>query len=436
MLSKIATRGGFGLAAVTLAVCFQPHAASASKLTTLFSFCAEQDCADGNGPFAPLTIDAAGDLFGTTFGGGSTQSGVIFKLERRDGGGYVYRVLDNLCADTVNCSDGGGVTEKLVVDVNGDVYAAASKGGAFGHGVVFKLSPTRHGLYKNTALYSFCDDGNCATSGDMPVGGLAYQGIQTGALYDGRSPLFGVTSEGGTENGGVAYQLTFGGKKKSPAFSVLYNFCSLFACADGLFPDIGLTPDADGNLFGATHDGGRNEDGIAFELSPAQGAYTQTVLHDFCTGDCSDGSDVPEAMMPGPGGSLIDYTGGGGAHGDGTVFKLSPKNGGKWKYSILYAFCAQPSCADGKLPRGTVAVGASGTIFGATNSGGAGDGEGTVFKLSGRKYSVLYSFCTQTNCADGDFPDGGVILDGGGNLFGTTLLGGANGEGTIFELTP
>ncbi|GEM_PF-5602682 len=185
MLLRTAWRAGLSLAAIPLAVCLQPCAASASMLTTLHVFCTEQNCTDGRAPTSPLAVDAAGDIFGATHGGGITDSGVIFVLKRKTSGRYVYRVIDNLCTDTINCSDGGSVTEKLVVDVSGNVYVAASSGGAFGHGVVFKLSPTKHGLYKQTALFGFCSNGDCSTSGSMPVGGLTYQGAQTGALYDG-----------------------------------------------------------------------------------------------------------------------------------------------------------------------------------------------------------------------------------------------------------
>src|SRR5579862_7443962 len=174
MLLRTAWRAGLSLAAIPLAVCLQPCAASASMLTTLHVFCTEQNCTDGRAPTSPLAVDAAGDIFGATHGGGITDSGVIFVLKRKTSGRYVYRVIDNLCTDTINCSDGGSVTEKLVVDVSGNVYVAASSGGAFGLAGFYNLSPKKLGVKKQPAFLVFCTKGVCPRGGSMRGGGLTY----------------------------------------------------------------------------------------------------------------------------------------------------------------------------------------------------------------------------------------------------------------------
>jgi uncharacterized repeat protein (TIGR03803 family) len=418
------------------------HAASAApKLTTLYSFCKAAGCSDGERPDAPLATDAAGNLYGTTHGGGATTSGVVFMFERKSAGHYKYRVIDNLCSDPSGfCSDGSGADGGLIVDVNGNVYIAASQGGEVGDGVVFKLSPTKHGLYKNTALFSFCAGGfSCSVSGYMPVGALTYQGASTGALYDGVSPLYGVTNGGGANGTGVAYQLTFSAKKrKPPVFAPFYNFCSASNCGDGAFPHIGMIADAGGNLFGGTLSGGAGNSGVVFELSSKQGGYAESVLHDFCTGSCEDGSQVQARPTFDASGNLYDTTTDGGANNQGTIFELSPKAKAPWKYTERYSFCAEANCVNGASPQGVLTIDGSGNIFGVASAGGTGGppATGVAYELSAHDFSALYSFCAQENCADGAYPSGGIVSDGAGNMFGTTLAGGAQDDGTIYQITP
>jgi uncharacterized repeat protein (TIGR03803 family) len=130
----------------------------------------------------------------------------------------------------------------------------------------------------------------------------------------------------------------------------------------------------------------------------------------------------------------------GGANDRGTVFVLSHKAGTqKWREQVLYSFCPSTGCTDGEEPDTPLYVDSTGNIYGTTYFGGQNT-SGVVFELSpngtGYTASVLYSFCAQTNCADGEAPYGGVIMDGAGNLFGTTGNGGGAGLGVLFELSP
>jgi uncharacterized repeat protein (TIGR03803 family) len=119
--------------------------------------------------------------------------------------------------------------------------------------------------------------------------------------------------------------------------------------------------------------------------------------------------------------------------GCGVVFERTAGGG----YSVIYKFCSQANCSDGWYPEAALAIDASGNLFGTASNGGAND-SGAAFELKPNgKEKVLYSFCSKANCKDGDLPGTPLLLDGHGDLFGTTNGGGANGDyGTVFELTP
>ena len=354
-----------------LAACLWPSVALAAGLTTLHSFCVEQDCTDGRAPMAPLAVDAAGDIFGTTHGGGIKDAGVIFVLGRKAcRARYLYRVIDNLCTEHRRLlrqrRDGeAGCARRRRECLCRGVSDCLR---AFGHGVVFKPSPRKRGQYKQTALYSFCNNGDCSTSGDMPVGRSTIKVPRRRALYDGKLASFSRSDERGRigkRRCGLSVDIRR--LEEVPGVQRAALSRSLTDCADGLFTQYRVAHrNADNSLFGATADGGGNDDGIAFELSPAQGAYTVTALHDFCTTDCSDGSGVREALMPAPGGSLVGTTGLSGTNGHGTLFRLSPKTGGKWKFSVLYALLLPAELHRRLGPVGrSLAVDASGDRFGS-----------------------------------------------------------------------
>src|SRR5262249_9014952 len=132
-------------------------------------------------------------------------------------------------------------------------------------------------------------------------------------------------------------------------------------------------------------------------------------------------------------GHLVGTTSQGGDFNKGTIFQITP-NGASSTESVLYSFCHDaPTCSDGSTPQAEVLINSAGSIFGTTQSGG--NNAGTVFRLKGHMYSVLYSFCQQTNCADGNAPVAGLIMDSTGkHLYGTTLGGGVGNQGEVFDL--
>lgn len=280
------------------------------------------------------------------------------------------------------------------------------------------------------ALHNFCTSANCA-DGSGPTAGLA---------RDAKGNLYGTTETGGAHDDGVVYRL----KRKAGGFDyrVLHDFC--FGCGDGAFPYASLIADVDGNLYGTTLGGGAHDCGIVFRLSPKG---TLKVLHDFCTraGD-GDSPDQALSYFGKSTGALYDgvsplygTTSRGGAHGFGTAFMLTP-HGGKWKETVLYTFCALANCADGAQPSGELLLDASGNLFGNAFLGGA-HGNGVAYELSPTaargsiSERVLYSFCVDQLCTDGQGPSGALVMDAQSALIGTTE--GGNGEtGVIFKLTP
>jgi uncharacterized repeat protein (TIGR03803 family) len=199
-------------------------------------------------------------------------------------------------------------------------------------------------------------------------------------------------------------------------------------CADGNFSFFGLIGDADGNLYGTTEGGGANGVGVVFKIKADGSGYT--VLHSF--GGGTDGAAPLAGLSADPFGNLYGTTSEGGANGTGTVFKLAPDGS---NYAVLYTFCSLANCADGRFPVGGVILDAAGNLYGTATQGGANN-RGVVFSLTpSGTYTVLYSFCSLANCADGYSPRGNLVALSPGNLYGTTNGGGAKSAGTVYQLT-
>jgi uncharacterized repeat protein (TIGR03803 family) len=290
-------------------------------------------------------------------------------------------------------------------------------------------------------LYSFCPNTsrNCA-DGAFP----------SGLIMDAAGNLYGTTTEGGEGGGGAdlcngigcgtVFQLTPTGTGWSE--KVLYSFCPQSNCADGAIPYAGLIMDGSGNLYGTSVRGGIGV-GTVFQLRPIDTGWTETVLYSFGS-QSADGYFPYAGLIMDGAGNLYGTTSAGGANHWGTVFQLTPTGSG-WSEQVLYSFCSQFQCADGASPYAGLIMDASGNLYGTTpdTGGGAPYGFGTVFKLTltqtGWTETVLYHFCSQSNCVDGAWPYAGLVMDASGNLYGTTARGGANSYGfggTVFQLTP
>jgi uncharacterized repeat protein (TIGR03803 family) len=366
---------------------------------------------DGSNPFARLIMDKAGNLYGTTFGGGIFQAGTIFKVDTSGKETLLY---------TFYGPYGQNPHGRLTMDEAGNLYGTTSEGGAFGYGTVFKLDTG--GTY--TVLYNF----NAGQYGATPYGGLLY--------VEAEGNFFGTTDFGGDLkcNGGgcgIVYKLApnSGG---GWTLTVLHTFTGP---PDGENPAGELTRDAQGNLYGTTATGGASNIGTVFKVRARQ----ETVLYSFKGG--ADGEQPFSGLLLDSAGNLYGTTGlggggtkcvGGHTNGCGTVYKLDT-NGTE---TVLYAFTGG---ADGAFPDDRLVSDAAGNLYGTTTKGGEKLYSGTVYKLDPTgKETVLYNFL---GGKDGLFPDG-LAIDAAGNLYGTTSGGGLNscygGQscGTVFKLTP
>lgn len=358
----------------------------------------------GGNPLAGFTMDASGNLYGTATYGGSSGLGVAFKLNQSG----VEKVLHSFTGG----SDGADPQGQLVMDKAANLYGTTNSGGASNIGTVFRV--TTKG--KETVLYSFAGNGD----GASPVAGLTLD--QSGNLY-------GTTTAGGSSGNGTVFELVAPAIAGGPwTEEVLYSFGS---GTDGAIPVAGVTFDASGNLYGTTSAGGLYGYGTVFELTPSSSGWTENILHQFEMG--SDGG-VPYAGLVFAGNHLFGAAsdgGGGGSDGGGTVFELT-KSGTSWVFTVLYAL---PGWGISGSFRDLL-VASSSKIYATTHCDGDNDA-GTVYELtkSGNvwSYTSLYVF---TGGTDGLFSFSNLVADKQGNLYGTTNLGGANGAGVAFKVTP
>ena len=375
--------------------------------------------ADGANPIAGLTMDRAGNLYGTTFAGGGgsctntyegTGCGAVFKLTRA-GAGWTLAPL----YDFHGVFDGAGPWSGVVFGQDGRLYGTATAGGMNrcdpflnlnGCGVVYSLTPPARTcsrtscVWREVPIYSFFSE----LEESNPLGSV---------VFDAAGNLYGTTIYGNN----FVYKLTpnHGGWLES----TLYDFDYI---RDGNYPVAGVTFDNQGNLYGTTSSGGTIGWGTVFQLSPSGEGWTENTLHYFQGGD--DGGAPWAGLTLDQHGNLF------GATSCGTVFELTPSGGG-WSYSDLYDFNFD-GCGEG--PNGNLILDAAGNIYGTTWV--------SVFKLTPSNgswsYSSLHDF---GNGMGGSTPYGGLVFDANGNLYGTAYYGGTgtacpSGCGVVFEITP
>jgi uncharacterized repeat protein (TIGR03803 family) len=428
----VSTRIGFLFAAALLAGVSSAATASASTFTVLYDFCQKGGkfvCSDGKNPSASLVTDSAGNLYGTASAGGTTNTGVVFELVKKPQK-YVYKVLHSFdCGET--CAEGGTPITPLIIDTAGNLYGTAVAGGSDFGGTVFELSPNAdRSAWTYKVLTSFCSqNGAGCVNGMVPESALSYAQASAGAPYDGVSPLYGSTLEGGLNGAGMVYSLVPSGGTWTA--SLVYSFCSTANCADGQFPvgQVAVDPSG-GTLYGTTNGGGNQGNGVAFKVAVASGR--ETVLHAFCSKiGCTDGSGANSGFTLGGDGKLYGATPVGGRNSSGTVFALDPHTG---REKVLYSFCPQAGCADGIGPVGPL-VQSGGALIGTAGGGDAGS-HGVIYAVGAAHEEVVeHTFCQEADCTDGSLPLG-VVVDGAGNIFGATERGGHRNDGVLYELTP
>ena len=418
---------------VVAILCASLSAQTQYTQSVLYNFCTLNGCADGNGPTSTPLLDAHGNIYGVTGGGGSNDDGVVYELTSNGDGTWSESVLYSFCPQS-GCLDGSEPRYSMVLDSHRNLYGYTISGGANDRGVIYQLSPPGGGSgpWTETVIYNVCSLPGCQ-DGSQPVGGL---------LLDSHGNLYGVASESGM-GGGLVFELSPNGGG-SWTYTVLYDFCSQTDCVDGSGPSGALIFDAHGNLYGTTAGGGANLAGAVFELSPGGGgSWTETVLYSFCpVSGCSDGNGPQNALVFDPQGNLYGTVVGGGPTAYGGVFQLSPAGGGSWTEQLLADFCPGPNCTNGYGPEGGMVIDAHGNLFGNTAFGGGSSNRGTVFELSPTgggqfTYNVIYAYCPADNCDNGGGePLAGVALDGQGNVYGAPGSGGLHSGGSVLELSP
>jgi uncharacterized repeat protein (TIGR03803 family) len=310
---------------------------SPGKERVLYSFTGG---ADGQSPSDALIRDSSGNLYGTTYSGGASGYGTIFKVDPMGKESVLYSFT--------NGADGSCPTGRLLRDASGNLYGAASCGGVSNSGTIFKLSPV--GVL--SVLYSFTG-GNGGPDGANPNGGL---------VRDAAGNLFGTTGYGGAfVTQGIVFKIDKAGKE-----TILHSFSG---GTDGGHPNPDLVRDSSGFIYGTTVNGGASGQGTVFKMDPAG---NETVLYSFKTTG-NDGQSPSSGPHRDAAGNLYGCTTWGGEYRWGTVYKVDTSG----NETVLYSFTGG---LDGKYPVGDLAGDAAGNLYGTTQQGGFGNG--VVFKLT------------------------------------------------------
>jgi uncharacterized repeat protein (TIGR03803 family) len=394
------------LAIVLVLIFVATHAAQGQTFNLLHAFTGGSD---GASPEAGLTIDHGGNLYGTTNGGGVGYGGV-FKLAHKNSN-WVFSPLYSFAGGI----DGAGTYSRVVFGPDGSLYGV-TYGTDGGFGTAFKLQPAVTACktvlcpWMETVLYRFSG----GSDGANPEGDLT---------FDQAENLYGATLQGGYGYG-VVYELapSNGGWTES----VLHSF---ERDNDGVFPGAGVIFDTSGNLYGTTAYGGTHGLGVVYQLTPSGSGWTENLLYTFQGG--SDGGVPLSGLIMDNSGNPYGTTSQDGAGSCGTAFELTPLNG-SWSFQLLYSFGGSSGCG----PQASLMLDEAGNLYGTTLNGGA-NGQGSVFKLTPSNGSWVYtSLHDFTGGGDGAFPVSNVVFDEAGNLYGTASEGGANGYGTVWEITP
>jgi len=395
---------------VTVLSAFAVLPARAQTFTTLYSF---KGGTDGAYSFSTLIRDAAGNLYGTTQAGGNARDGgTVFKIDTT-GNETVLRAF------TGYPSDGEYPYAGLAGSPAGNGYGTTFEGGSgcysYGCGVVYEVDSAG----KESVLYSFSG----GSDGGNPQGG---------SLLDSQDNLYGTTVNGGSGcpflGCGVVFMVSPAGQE-----TVLYSFQGVDG--DGAHPTGELLRDAKGNLYGTTTSGGAGY-GVVFKVDTSG---NETVLYSFTGG--SDGAIPVGGLIQDAAGNLYETTAEGGGdkcdagYGCGVIFKLDTAG----NETVLHTFRGIP---DGAEPGyGSLIRDEKGNLYGTTMQGGsaycdAPNGCGILFGLNtAGKLAILHTF---TGLSDGAVPQGGLIRDASGNLYGTTYQGGVPSCdcGVVYKISP
>jgi uncharacterized repeat protein (TIGR03803 family) len=371
------------------------NSATAQNYSVLHTF---KGTPDGAHPYPSLIRDTAGNFYGTTELGGAFDQGAVFKMNASGAVKVLYSFSGT--------GDGAQPRASLLRGPDGSLYGTTSSGGtgscSGGCGVIFKIDRSGH----ESVLYSL-------------HGGLEGGVVQHALVADSAGNLYGITEDGGDYAVGTVFK-----------FDPAGNFTTLFAFSglNGSGPN-DVIRDAAGNFYGTTVTGGDGAGclggcGVIYKLDLAG---NESLLYTFQGG--TDGAYPTARLLRDGAGNLYSTTPDGGAHGYGTVFKLDASN----NLTVLYSFSGTP---DGGNPLAGVIRDRQGNLYGTAWSGGTGPcqgGCGAVFKISssGSEF-LLHNFLGSPN--DGSSPEGGLVTDPTGFLYGVTYYGASQADGTVFKV--
>jgi uncharacterized repeat protein (TIGR03803 family) len=332
---------------------------------------------DGANPYAGVTLDSAGNLYGTTYQGGTANAGVVYKIDPSGHETVLYSFTGG--------ADGSNPYAAVILDSAGNLCGTTVNGGSAKAGVVYKVSPSG----QETVLLSFSGRGK----GANPYGALT---------FDSADNLYGTTYNAGAHGFGEIYRLSPSGEE-----TVVHSFRAYLAGQ----PYSGVVLDSSGNMYGT----------VTAAVYKVDTAGKYTALHQFGFG--KGPPDLRAGVVRDAAGNLYGTAGGGGQAGAGLVFKIDTAG----SYKELYAFPGGPMYH--QVPTPGVVLDAAGAVFGATPNAGIA---GMVYKLdpSGQE-TTLYKF---GGAAGGTTPFGGVIMDSERNLYGTTQGGGPSNAGVVYKV--
>jgi uncharacterized repeat protein (TIGR03803 family) len=395
---------------------------------------------DGGYPYGTLTLGKDGNFYGLTSAGGTNSYGTIFKLTPTG----VFTVLRNFSY----VSDGANPHGQLVQAKDSSFYGMTYGGGASGAGTIFKFKPP--------SSFTLLKSLNGTTEGGYSKGSLAFASD---------SNLYGITYQGGIYNNGTIFRIS-----RTGTFKVIRN---MKITTDGGYSRSSLVQGPDGYLYGMAYNGGTNAQGTIFKINPTDTTFS--VIRNFNCG--TDGCNPAGSLIVGSDGLLYGMASSSGAHGGGTIFKISTTG---TTFTVLRSLTP---ITDGSSPNGSLIKGSDGNYYGFTNTSGpnlygtifkiSGTGTftlltklngdaignnpneslvqgkdyayygtantggiydyGAIFKLCGTTYTVIHSFNVNV---DGANPQGSLIQASDGNFYGTTTVGGPSGGfGTVFKIT-
>jgi len=391
----------------------------AQTATPIYSFSAPPDVV---GVRSQLVFDAAGNAYGTSETGGAYNYGGVFQLTPPafPGGPWVETIIHSFDGGP----NGTAGPNQLAIDTLGNLYGTTQAGKGAG------------------CQSSACGRVFTLVRPSSPSGAWGFHVLHrfAGGIGDGSNPVFGVvlignkkygtTMNGGPNGGGIVYELA--PSNEGYTEKIIYSFPGY--SGDGSLP-VGLTRDAEGNLYGVTLGGGAGG-GVVFKLTPpasGSGSWTESVL--FSPDNATYGNELADAPVLDKAGALWGTTQYGGPGNAGTLFRLSPPSvsGGQWQPTLIHAFDLN---TEGLQNGALLYERSANTVYGMTP--GLNVNCGSIFQVTETSsgvwtYSTAYTFSSPAVGCNPNLP---LNLDGSGNLFGVALDGGANGYGSAFQFTP